>query len=80
MHEASYIVVMAEFMQVTPIIPMTGIEVATQEREHTIKIHHIAGLQFTISVCLLQAFTILCNEFHFLPLCLTSYMHGYCYT
>ena len=32
MHEASYIVVMAEFMQVTPITPMTGIEVATQER------------------------------------------------
>ena len=73
MHEASYIVVMAEFMQVTPITPMTGIEVAIQEREIHYKNSSYAGLQFTINVCLVHAFTILCNEFYFLPLCLIKH-------
>ena len=69
MHEARYIVVMAEFMQVTPTTPMTGIEVATQERGT----HYKNSWTMTMSVYLVHAFIILCNEFHFLPLCLTKH-------
>ena len=63
---ASYL---AEFMQVTPNAPMTGIEVATRGRGIRYKIHHIDySSQSVCAECVHLQYIYPGIEFHILPL------------